>query len=368
MKLKRVAWLLFGLPYAALAWDGHEAITRLALRDLAALKGRTVPVTSFQDFLRAVHVGNALAFNEELRIRKDYGFAFKQGEAAGKSVPLLDVLSFYSDEPDWGMDQELFGNDQYPELWKFELLFMGGKRGLSSQSFRHMYWRTFDPFHPLTTFKLPKVIPSMGEAPARAALFIDWSRRAKSQGHAYWAARFLANSLHYLQDCAQPYHATQVPDKSILLWPFTSSQGEGFHHYVAQVTQIISYHHLAFEDYVSSILRDPKANAFGARLKTALTGSVLSEVKTDIHARVVAMARLADGFASRAEEASAAFFPEITVPFSALDVKKFMDETWRSEVRTRGQRGSLEDYFSIVEIMFREMGNATRSVVHTEEG
>ena len=246
-------------PVQVWAWAQHHAITSAALGPLTELNGQTVTYTDWGLLMKDLgYLDNEdpVKFNEQMEISKKYVFAPQLGEQVGQAVSVRDVLSKYSDEPDWGMDQELFGEDEYPEIWNDAYSMMGGREGLPSQAFRHMYWQKISILHPLVTFKLPlrDELASMGEAPLRAARFIELSRSARQAGQPYWAIRFLADALHYLEDCSQPYHTTQVPTKTFLFMPLFLKNGHGFDHYIAQMTHIVSYYHYAFEDYVSDLL------------------------------------------------------------------------------------------------------------------
>ena len=237
------------------AWDQHTLITRASLSTLPALAEETVPYISFEKFISDFGYASPRKFNEAIQIRKEYEFLPHLGEDDGSAVSLLDVLAEYSDEPDWGMDREIFG--QYPELWREEYSRMGGKVGTPSQAFRHMYWQEFSWRMPLRTLKSPILFSPMGLAPERATLFIVLSRQARLAGHPYWAARFVANALHYLEDLAQPFHASQTPTKRFLWMPlFDRDRGSGFENYVLQVQNIIAYYHYSFENYIGHEMRE----------------------------------------------------------------------------------------------------------------
>jgi hypothetical protein len=125
-------------------------------------------------------------------------------------------LSHYTDEPDgWSEhhhgdepDTYLFEEGQYPDLWKDEYAMMGEREGTASQAFRHMRWGPWSLLNPIATFKLPgdMIRKPMGVAGERLLIYVELSRAAKKAGSTYWQLRFLANGLHFIQDCTQPFH------------------------------------------------------------------------------------------------------------------------------------------------------------------
>lgn len=357
----------------AQAWNRHDLVTAAALQAVPELRSAQVTYNAFRNLLVKLGLPSEEAFNQKLQIHKAYRFEAKAGESVGRAIPVADVLSKYSDEPDWGMDQGLFEADQYPELWDDAYSMMGGKeKGTPSQAFRHMYWPEFSWTSPLATFKLPfgKLGQPMGQAPERARIFVEWSLKAKAAGEDYWAARFLANAIHYLQDVGQPFHSTQTPTKKYLLMPFTKEQGRGFKHFVLQITRVVSYYHFAFEDYLSSLMDSPEgrglwdALARAAEPHPALEFSAARE--NDVVRQVQEMALFSNQFASDVASACLEFFPEMTEPFASIHPKEFLHSPaiW-SEIEKRGSQDSAAKtvYFDVVQRTFGAVGVATRALV-----
>lgn len=357
------------------AWDRHDRITQASLSELPALRSQSVRCTSLDSLVHDLGFSSLRQFNESLQIRKEYAFAPKLGEREGGEVPVLEVLAAYSDEPDWGMDKEIFG--EYPELWRPEYAFMGGKEGTPSQSFRHMYWPAFRWRMPIRTFKLPlaKLLSSMGLAPDRAALFMDLSGKAKKLGHPYWSARFAANALHYLEDAAQPFHASQVPMKRFTWMPLGDREhGQGIRNYVLQVQNIVAYYHYSFERYIGHLLQADSAgdnSPEGKRLVRALAGTGPApaapagsgETIADL---VVEMARFAVQYSDRAGRASLEFFPKIQSRFDGFDPDQTVqsDSWWKETLNNSRMDSSVkQEYFRIVETIFSRLGTAVRAAV-----
>ena len=378
------------LPLPAVAWDEHHLVTRASLSNLSVVATETLPYTPFKSLLIDLGFSDALQFNESLQIRKEYRFLPHLGEAEGAGVAILDVLAAYSDEPDWGMDKEIF--DQYPDVWRDEYSRMGGRVGTPSQAFRHMYWPEFSWRMPLRTLKSPvtKLFSPMGLAPHRAALFIELARKARAAGHPYWSVRFVANALHYLEDVAQPFHASQTPTKRFLLMPLLDrGHGSGFGHYVLQVQNIVAYYHYSFENYIGRLMSQYYAaqnsgqnagqNAGeetpeGKQLVAALAGDSADEPAPDgdgagIAELVIGMAGISVRESARAATSGMEFFPPIEGRFDTFDPERSASsERWWSETMRNSKTDSEagREYSAVVREMFSRLGSAVRGLVRAE--
>jgi hypothetical protein len=362
-----LALLFCFIPKTAWAWGEHHLITHAALSKVTDVTNKSVVVTDFSELLSKLEISSPLEFNTKIQIKKQYVFTHKFQDEPGKTVSAMDVLSNYSDEPDWGMDIELFEADQYPEIWKNEYSMMGGKKGTPSQAFRHMYWPA-DLTHPISSFKLPKIFTSMGTAPDRAQVFVGLARQAHAVGEDYWALRFLANSLHYLEDCSSLFHSTQTPTKAFMLMPFTSPYGQKEKQFVTQVTHIVTYYHFAFEGYIGRLMT---AGADDFTVPLMSTENVYKSILyTDKNpAKLIkAMSKLSMVLAAPAAKASIKFFPEITVPFNTLDADVFMDAAWWAKTMEQGQADTeaKRTYFKLVKSIFEPQGYGVRNLVNAE--
>jgi len=120
----------------------------------------------------------------------------------GEMIPAKEVLSAFSDEPDWGMDQDLFPIGKYG----YGPTPFGAATGMSSQAPFHM---AFLHESRLLTTLLPRLRRNfMAE---RFQVFLALAKLAFKKGTDYWGWRFLAWAMHYLQDLTQPYHARAFP-------------------------------------------------------------------------------------------------------------------------------------------------------------
>lgn len=358
MFLLLVAFLTRLVP-SCLAWEGHALITRLAIEDIPAVH-QDVPVVSLESYLKAVGFeGSERDFLRDLEVNQNAGLSFKAGEITGGSIELARVLEIYSDEPDHGMDQELFG--QYPSLWKQDYVYMGGlEKGTPSQSFRHMYWPSGYFKLPPSGGKEPVYDPkSLGEAPARAQFFFEKSLEAFRRGHPYWGARFLAWSLHYLQDLTQPFHAEQLPSRDFI----RRRPGGGID--LKWTAKVLAYYHFAFEIYCRQALLGEAGPEAQDKLRAALSGSFAAFPLQNPGEMAQEAARRARRQAAGAGNASVAFFPAVSDspdfdPAAALNGREFWEEV-------RGnQKAKSAVYSQMIDLLQSELaesGKASRALV-----
>ncbi|MGE4233408.1 MAG: hypothetical protein AB7F43_08780 [Bacteriovoracia bacterium] len=226
------------------AWTDHMAITKASFVDEAWEQVSFEPIESVLSSLEiagktpeSIDAFGKLANIHPEKVRWNWNPA---GEGIASA---FDVLMYSSQEPDEGMDQELWLADYQK--------YMGGKTGLSSQGIRHMYFPEFTWKMPFATFHYP--FEKMGFAPERAQLYFNLAVQAKNTGHKFWAYRFLGMGLHYVQDMTQPYHASQFG--SIWLLPVKTLVFSGFDAFVGETKRIVSNFHLAFEEYVNFIMQ-----------------------------------------------------------------------------------------------------------------
>jgi hypothetical protein len=298
MRLARRCALLLLLAAPARGWDRHGDLTALALRGLPGFDAE-VDYEPLEKFLAGTGRGADVAkFLRSLKVNPRTEFPPRAGETPGARVPMRAVLAAYADEPDWGLDQSLF--DHYPELWKDDYRYMGGREGFQTRVFRHMHWPEgfYKPAPPPQTRPVRDPTP-LGEAHERCALFYALSREAFAAGRPYWGTRFLAWSLHYLQDLGQPFHATQLPTMAYLR-PATGGRGLD----VEKTTRVVAYYHLASDGYPGRA-----GGSLRARVEAALTGKGAADLAAPAElarAAAVAAAKAARAFG----EAALDLFPE----------------------------------------------------------
>lgn len=358
-------------PFYAFGWSQHHQLTRHALSKIEKYSNTKVVIEDIGPLLKSLGLSDERSLAESLTIHKNFKFEFKAGEKVGQKIALIDVLSTYSDEPDWRMDQHLFDEDQYPQIWDKAYKFMGGKQGIPSQAFRHMYWAPFNWSYPLESLRLPlqNMFSPMGHAPERADVFVQLARKAAAHGHKYWAVRFLGNGLHYLEDVSSPFHSTQTPSKHFVSMPFTEPAGRGFKDYVKQVTHVVSYFHFSFEGYIGEVMTNPNlAPEANREFAAALSGTSASGLNDNVGDSIRKMQLSSMSNSSDAARSSIAFFPPLTESFDTVEPLKFMNEDWWKQTLERGEKSSepKTQYFKTVREMFSRFGDAVRSYCERE--
>ncbi|MGZ3769906.1 MAG: hypothetical protein ACXVCP_03295 [Bdellovibrio sp.] len=358
----------------AWGWADHHFITKEILKNNFPENSK-VQYQPLSELLSALNIADEAEFKIKLQINKNYQFANKLGENNSAAVSILDILSTYSDEPDWGMDQELFSADQYPELWKDEYSMMGGKQGLSSQSFRHMYWRELYWKHPIQSFKLPlnKINEPMGEAPQRAEIFMKLAKLAFSKNQNYWGWRFTANSLHYIEDVAQPFHSSQVPSKILINMVLSQCLTKyGCDNFVARMTNIISYYHFAYEDSMSLLFKKQQEGTLNISpnpIQALNQNHSLNYLNLVPQRITVLMSELSNSYSARAGRASISFFPMFKGSYADLNANTFMDENWwkTNNYNLEQNSSARTAYLDNINSMFYELGDAVRSWIKNIE-
>ncbi|WP_434223455.1 hypothetical protein [Fervidobacterium gondwanense] len=131
-------------------------------------------------------------------------------------VPVWMIFLVYSSLPDNGMD---FVEDNF-----FASLFLG-----QTQANRHGYFKVsfFEYFEGDKSF----------------LHFLNMSKNAFQKGDKYWGYRFLAYSLHYLEDLMQPYHVRPGTVPELLLYLFDE-----------RMRMLLRNAHSAYDDYMTFLL------------------------------------------------------------------------------------------------------------------
>lgn len=254
------------------AWDHHNVITKLALKNHTFIKFYpNFKVTTLDEVLKKMGGPgyNRATWLKELNLNQNAPYDFeshyrigknRKYKKAGEETSALEVLTSYADEPDWGMDQNL--------IFSANQKYLGGYTGPTSQAWRHMYLPKFNIFHPLITFHYP--LSALGEAPTRAKIMAEWSKLAFAAGDPYWGFRFLAWSIHYIQDLGQPYHSCLIPSYKLL--DFKSLTDKGFSQFVTNSTQRIANYHYLYELFVDyQLVTVDSPSSIGAGFRQALT-------------------------------------------------------------------------------------------------
>lgn len=128
---------------------------------------------------------------------------------AGEAVAPLAVLASASDEPDYGLDLNLW--EDSPSEWGpaygfGKIPFGNPNLSFSTQAPFHMGYHHESPVIYMAAGFLKRTYPLL-----RIHQYASLSELAFRTGHPYWGWRFAGLALHYLQDLTQPYHASLAP-------------------------------------------------------------------------------------------------------------------------------------------------------------
>ncbi|MBL4818658.1 MAG: hypothetical protein JKY15_05435, partial [Deltaproteobacteria bacterium] len=133
----------------------------------------------------------------------------------GQYVLAQDVFTSATDEPDYGLDIELWNDSESSFGAEYKMgkqPFGNSKLSYGSQAPFHMgFYHEWAPLY----WVAPNIKRTYPEQ--RIHLFRSLSRFAFETGHPYWGWRFAGMGAHYVQDLTQPYHTTVLPDKHPLL-------------------------------------------------------------------------------------------------------------------------------------------------------
>ncbi|AKI97968.1 phospholipase [Kosmotoga pacifica] len=183
---------------AGFAWSGHDALTYYIVSTMPDIMeiGVTITPYAYENIDTRIYNTEKANFDDYLgrgyNPWEDGGLfipVFPNPEPVNNAAPLWQILSVYSYEPDLGMDQDL-------ELNSMQKL-TGG-----SQGWRHMEYR-------LLFIKL-------GEVSRSVEYFSYLSTEAWNMGDPYWAYRFMARAIHYLEDIGMPFHTFPAPTFELL--------------------------------------------------------------------------------------------------------------------------------------------------------
>jgi hypothetical protein len=267
-----------------LSWNSHYLITQAALgeqypsrlietreiedligarsRELTGLaaeySGREIQISTVADFITAFRLNPQIEFGhwtvlttgaETLDSPHDFsrsgppvGSSYRPVKP-GVSTSALEILSTYSDEPDWGMDQNLYSKDYGYGECPF-----GDTQGPSSQAAFHM---TFLHENRLLKSLFPQVKRSFLKD--RIEMFAKSAKLAFEAGIDYWGLRMTAWAMHYAQDATQPYHAKAFPPSLIraVLSKLGDSEGKKLSEFLRAY---LMDRHFEFEAVVHCIL------------------------------------------------------------------------------------------------------------------
>jgi hypothetical protein len=179
--------------------------------------------------------------------------------APGALLDPLEIMSVYSDEPDWQLD------DDVPRLKGKGLA--KDAEGTATRVLRHFWYHGEDHFG--IDFGKDQ------ETDRRLQLYYEMSLIAFSVNQPYWGFRFLANALHYVQDISQPFHSKGVLTENMIhifrlahAWLCdlhrgdSCAKGETLAHEVMLNSWIMGTYHALYEDFVTGVLSQKVYNVW----------------------------------------------------------------------------------------------------------
>lgn len=211
------------------------------------------------------------------------------GAKAGDQVPPLAVLASATDEPDYGMDINLW--EDSPSDWGRayglgKLPFGNPALNFSTQAPFHMGFYQEDRILYWAAPYIKKTFPLL-----RIHQYSGLATLAFRTGHAYWGWRFTGLALHYVQDLTQPYHASLAPGYStVKLMAINFLATVGRPRLKENLIVLLSNRHLALEKYQNQLIYNTARTRRDTAVEKALRNSnkdASYPAWTDLYARDV---------------------------------------------------------------------------------
>ena len=172
----------------------------------------------------------------------------------GELVPVLDVVASASEEPDYGMDVNLWSDSHSAagRIYNFGPQPFGNPRlKFGTQAPFHMGFFHEDSILYRAAPFLRRTYPLL-----RVRQYTSLAHLAFDTGHPYWGWRFTGLAMHYVQDLTQPYHARVAPGHSdFRLISINVLAKAGLPKWKNNMIMLLSNRHLALEDYQSALIR-----------------------------------------------------------------------------------------------------------------
>jgi hypothetical protein len=172
---------------------------------------------------------------------------------SGEQVAPLAVAASAADEPDYGLDINLWEDSpsEWGKMYGFGPLPFGNSLlPYSTQAPFHMgFMHESKVLYTAAPF-IKRTFPQL-----RVYQYSTLASLAFRTGHPYWGWRFTGLALHYLQDLTQPYHATLAPgDSTLKLLAINAMAMAGLSGMKNDMVTLLSNRHLALEKYQSEVL------------------------------------------------------------------------------------------------------------------
>lgn len=242
------------------------------------------------------------------------------GLKPGDQVAPLAVVATASDEPDYGLDINLW--EDSPSEW-------GKVYGFGKIPFGNptLYFSTQAPFHMGFYYQdwlISKAAPFIKRTfpLLRIHQFSSLAALAFRTGHPYWGWRFSGLALHYVQDLTQPYHANLAPgDSTFRMLSANTLAMAGLPRQRDDLIVLLSNRHLALEKYQNEMLLSAARAGKDTGLEPALRNGSQDAIYpawSDLYARDV-VARESHGLGDRTAAALVAAMPPGFVSDPAFD-------------------------------------------------
>ena len=171
-----------------------------------------------------------------------------------QSIDVLSVLATASEEPDNGVDINLWADN--PSDW-------GKLLGFGPQPFGNpsLPYSSQAPFHMGFYHESPVIYKAAGFVTRTFPLlrqhqFATLSVLAFRTGHPYWGWRFAGLALHYVQDLTQPFHASLSPGDGVTkMIGINLLAMAGLPKWKDDLVILLSNRHLALESYQATSMR-----------------------------------------------------------------------------------------------------------------
>jgi hypothetical protein len=175
------------------------------------------------------------------------------GIKAGEKIAPLAVLASACDEPDYGLDINLWSDSpsEWGKVYGFGALPFGNPAlYFSTQAPFHMGFYHEDRIIYLAAPFVKKTFPLL-----RVHQYSSLAALAFRSGHPYWGWRFTGLAMHYVEDLTQPYHASLSPgNASIKLIGINLLAMAGFPKMKDEMIVLLSNRHLALEKYQNQVI------------------------------------------------------------------------------------------------------------------
>lgn len=238
--------------------EGASSALPVDVRLLRALRWNpTVKLALFLENVPGSGLENRPALSwEAVTILKEVGRMMQTpyvSISAGEKVKALDVAVTASDEPDFGLDIN---------VWEDSPSDFGPQYGFGKLPFgnRKLEYATQAPFH-MGLYHEAGIVYTLASftkrtyPEVRIRQCLALARYAFKTGHDYWGWRFTGWGLHYMQDLTMPYHASLLPGVSVARMLTINTLGMiGIKGPVDNAVQLVTNRHLALENYQYSLM------------------------------------------------------------------------------------------------------------------